>query len=301
MSQKNILHMLTPLKHVSPFDVNMGLDAGYDAVVPYEEVELSEVGDLVQDAIFSRPPKWGVSTGIFIGGDDAVLALEMIDKAKAALVPPFGANIFADPAGSFTTAAAMVACVEKVLKDKKGRSLDGLQIAVFGATGVVGYCAAVIAALEGAKVTMVGYSGLARVEERARQINERFGVMVDIADGSTRDKNTAAVHEAEVVFAAAKAGVRVLDASQLAEAPKLLAAADVNAVPPSGIEGIDVFDNGKLIGATQALGVGALAIGNVKYQTESGLFRRMIEADKPQVLDFRDAFELARTLVPASS
>ena len=32
MADKNILHMLTPLKHMSPFDVNMALDAGYDAV-----------------------------------------------------------------------------------------------------------------------------------------------------------------------------------------------------------------------------------------------------------------------------
>ena len=30
-----ILHMLTPLRHMSPFDVNMALDAGFDAVVPY--------------------------------------------------------------------------------------------------------------------------------------------------------------------------------------------------------------------------------------------------------------------------
>ncbi|HET7409068.1 MAG TPA: NAD(P)-dependent methylenetetrahydromethanopterin dehydrogenase, partial [Paracoccaceae bacterium] len=136
MSQKNILHMLTPHKHVSPFDANMALDAGFDAVVPYENVGLGEVADLVQDAIFSRPPKWGVSTGIFFGGDDAVLALDMIDAAKKALVPPFGANIFADPAGSFTTAAAMVACVEKLLKEKKDRSLQGASIAIFGATGV---------------------------------------------------------------------------------------------------------------------------------------------------------------------
>ena len=35
MADKNILHMVTPLKHMSPFDVNMALDAGYDAVLPY--------------------------------------------------------------------------------------------------------------------------------------------------------------------------------------------------------------------------------------------------------------------------
>ena len=29
---KNILHMLTPLAHMSPFDVNMAADAGFDVV-----------------------------------------------------------------------------------------------------------------------------------------------------------------------------------------------------------------------------------------------------------------------------
>ena len=115
MTDKHILHMLTPLKHMSPFDVNMALDAGYDAAIAYTNVTLEEVGGLVQDAIFSRPPKTGVRTGMFIGGKNAILALDMLAAAKKALVPPFGISFFADPAGSFTTAAAMVACVEKTL------------------------------------------------------------------------------------------------------------------------------------------------------------------------------------------
>jgi methylene-tetrahydromethanopterin dehydrogenase len=44
------------------------------------------------------------------------------------------------------------------------------------------------------------------------------------------------------------------------------------------------------------LGIGALAIGNIKYQTEAGLFRRMVESDKAVCFDFRDAFALAREL-----
>ena len=66
-------------------------------------------------------------TGIFIGGKNAVLALAMLEAAKEALVPPFQLSVFADPAGSFTTGAAMVACVERVLKEKKQRDLKGLQ------------------------------------------------------------------------------------------------------------------------------------------------------------------------------
>src|SRR5215813_5322905 len=124
LADKNILHMVTPLKHMSPFDVNMALDAGYDAVVTYTNVTLEEVASLVQDAIFSRPPKTGAKTGMFFGGKNAVLALDMLAAAKKALVPPFAISFFADPAGSFTTAAALVACVAKVLRDKRQRSLE---------------------------------------------------------------------------------------------------------------------------------------------------------------------------------
>src|SRR3954464_2677415 len=183
MADKNILHMVTPLKHMSPFDVNMALDAGYDAVVPYTNVTPDEITGLVQDAIFSRPPKVGAHTAMFIAGKNATAALDMLDRAKKALVPPFGVSFFADPAGSFTTAAAMVACVEKVLKEKRKRDLKGLKVAVFGATGVVGFSAAVIAALEGAEVTLVGYDGIKRVGDAAEEIKKRFEVDVKAADG----------------------------------------------------------------------------------------------------------------------
>src|SRR5215211_7891133 len=128
MTDKNILHMVTPLKHMSPFDVNMALDAGYDAVVPYTNVTIEEVTGLVQDAIFSRSPKIGARTAMFFAGKNAILALDMLAAAKKALVPPFAISLFADPAGSFTTAAAMVACAEKVLRDKKQRTLKGLKV-----------------------------------------------------------------------------------------------------------------------------------------------------------------------------
>jgi len=45
------------------------------------------------------------------------------------------------------------------------------------------------------------------------------------------------------------------------------------------------------------VGIGALAIGDVKYKTESGLFKEMIEAEKPVYLDFRSAYRLAQDLI----
>jgi methylene-tetrahydromethanopterin dehydrogenase len=297
MEYRHILHMLSPLRHVSPFDANMAVDAGFDVLVPYTDVELGEVGDLVQDAIFSRGPTGAKATGAFIGGKDAELALDILDAARRAMVPPFEMSVLADPAGSFTTAAAMVAKVEKLLKQRHGGGLSGRKVAVFGGTGVVGFASAIIAAGEGARVVLVGYDGEARVKRLAESAKKRFSIEVGYADGSTDAAKLKVIADAEVVFAAGKAGVQVLGKAELAKAPALKVAADVNAVPPPGIEGIGLQDDGKAITGTQALGIGPLAIGNVKYKVQAGLLRRMIESDKALYLDFRDAFVLARQLV----
>jgi methylene-tetrahydromethanopterin dehydrogenase len=296
VAEKNILHMVTPTKHLSPFDVNMALDAGYDAVLTYTNVTVDEVAGLVQDAIFSRPPKVGARTGMFFGGKNATLALDMLAKAKKALVPPFGMSFLADPAGSFTTAAAMVACVEKILKDKKKRDLKGLKVAIFGGTGVVGYASGVIAALEGSDVTLVGYDGIERVSESAKEIKARFNVDVRPADGSDEVKKSAILADAEAAWCAGRAGVQILSKAQLAAAKHLLIVADVNAVPPAGAEGLDMQANGVEFTPNGALGLGPLAIGNIKYKTEFGLFQKMIAAQKPVQFDFREAFALAREL-----
>ena len=71
MALPRILHMITPLKHMSPFDVNMALDAGYDDAIPYTNVTIDDVYGLVQDAIFSRSPDGIKRTGMFIAGRSA--------------------------------------------------------------------------------------------------------------------------------------------------------------------------------------------------------------------------------------
>ncbi|HKZ96623.1 MAG TPA: NAD(P)-dependent methylenetetrahydromethanopterin dehydrogenase [Hyphomicrobiaceae bacterium] len=291
-----ILHMLSPQKHMSPFDVNMAADAGYKVIVPYINVTLDEVTPLVQDAIFSRPPDYGVRTGVFIGGKDAILALDMMEAARKAMVPPFQLSVFADPAGSFTTAAAMVACVERVLKFKFGRSWKGTRVAVFGATGVVGFASSVIAALEGAQVQLVAHRGVDRVIKAAAVSKERFGVDLEPVNGETDEQKRKIIENAEVIFAAAAAGVRVITAEHKALAKNLLVVADVNAVPPPGVDGMELFMDGAPLPGCQALGIGPLAIGDIKYKTESSLFKDMIAAKEPLALDFRHAFTLARAL-----
>jgi methylene-tetrahydromethanopterin dehydrogenase len=290
---RSILHMLTPLKHMSPFDVNMAADAGFDVIVPYTDVTLDETRPLVQDTMFSRAPQDGVRTGIFIGGKSAELALDMLDEARNAFVPPFQVHVFADPAGSFTTGAALVAVVARTLREKTGRTLAGCRVAIFGGTGVVAYCAAVLVASQGGQAILVGHDGRERVARIAASIKARFGVDVEAADGSSVESRRAVLRGAHVVLAAAPAGIRVLTAADLAEAGNLLVVADVNAVPPSGIEGAEVQAAGEPLAGGRVAAIGALTVGNVKYQTEAGLFQRMLKAQTPLVLDFRDAYELA--------
>src|SRR5262249_56715080 len=98
-------------------------------------------------------------TGMFIGGKRAIEALDMMKRAKAAMVPPFEISVFADPAGSFTTAAAMVACVKVALKEKFATELNGKRIAIFGGTRVVGLASRVIAAIDGGRAPLMGYDG----------------------------------------------------------------------------------------------------------------------------------------------
>ncbi len=200
---------------------------------------------LIQDAIFSGPPNYGVRTGFFMGGKDAILALDMIEAAKKAMVPPFECSVFADPAGSFTTAAAMVACVEKVLKRNSARPGKGTKVAVFGATGVVGFASSIISALEGAEVKLVAHRGIDRVIKNAKISKERFGVDLEPVPGETDEQKNEIIANADVIFAAAAAGVRVVSKEQMQSAKNLMVMADVNAVPPPGIEGMDLFMNGE--------------------------------------------------------
>lgn len=295
MEKPYILHMFTPEKNLSPFDVNMALDAGWTSAIPYLHVEAGEIQALVQDAIFSRSPGGLKRTGIFIGGRDAKMAVDMVRSAAKAMVPPFEVSVFADPSGAFTTAAAMVAVVEHELETKFHMDLKGKKVLALGGTGPVGQIAATLAAKAGAVVKIIGRQ-LEKAQTIATLCDTEFGDGQTQIEGDADANKAELIKDADIVFATAAAGIQVLSAELVAAAPQLKVAADVNAVPPSGIAGLDAHHRGNPIAGSQsgAVGVGALAIGNVKYKTQSALLKRMRETDKPIYLSFDDAFELAR-------
>ena len=302
MEKPYILHMLTTAKNLSPFDVNMAMDAGWISAVPYINVEPNEVQALVQDAIFSRSAKNLKRTAIFIGGRDTKQAMDMLKTAKQSMVPPFEVSVFADPSGAFTTAAGMMAAVERELAVKFNTTLAGKTMLALGGTGPVGQAAAVIAAKAGANVRIIGRQ-LEKAQQIADMCNNDFGQgNISILAGADADKGEY-IKTADIVVATGAAGIELLSAELVASAPQLKVAADVNAVPPAGIAGVDAFQNGTPIAGSNsgAVGIGALAIGNIKYHAQNRLLKQMIETDKPIYLHFEHAFDVARVYVKSAS
>jgi methylene-tetrahydromethanopterin dehydrogenase len=192
----------------------------------------------------------------------------------------------------------MVACVEAALQRHHGAALNGQQVLVLGGTGPVGRIAAVLAAQSGATVRIASHSGLAAAQKAAADTGGRFGVALQGVSGADRAELRAALASASVVLACAAAGVQVVSAEDLAFATALKVAADVNAVAPEGIAGVGVMDDAKpLAGVAGAVGIGALAVGNVKYQTQHRLLVSMVQAEKAVVLGFAEAFAAARAFL----
>ncbi|MEM9384706.1 MAG: NAD(P)-dependent methylenetetrahydromethanopterin dehydrogenase [Pseudomonadota bacterium] len=296
MAIPRILHMLVPGDNVSPFDVNMAVDAGFEVIVPYTGIGTDRVVAMVQDAIFSRPPKRFRETGIFIGGWDVNEAAEMLSQTRGAMVPPFEVSVFADPNGAYSTAAAMIAMAEAELITRDGRGFEDRKTVIFGG-GPVGMCAAVLVAQENGK-PMLARLTPAKPEREAAATGffERYGVNIPWVSAQSDDGKRSALESAEVVIAAAKAGIRIITDDMLQDAKQMKVAVDVNAVPPSGIEGIGPRDADVAL-AGGAVGIGALAVGDIKYKVQSDLLKYMQQAEQAVVLDFPDAFRRARELL----
>ncbi len=296
MAQK-ILYILNPADNISPFDVTIAADAGFDQVLPFTNVQSDNVTSMVQDAVFARPPKRFNDTGFFIGGRDVHLAADMFRNAKKAMVGAFEVGVFADPNGAYTTSASILALVQKTLEDNHQSGLKGRKVAILG-TGPVGLCTAVLAAKEGAETRLCK---LTADDEKniAMRFCERYQVEVDWVSALTNVEKAAALKGVDVVICVAKAGIRVLEMRDLDPDSSFLVVADTNAVPPSGVEGVGMQDSNTEVeyeGGTFR-SIGPLAIGNIKYKTEIGLFKHMQESEKAAFIDFPEAYEYARKLV----
>ena len=299
MQKVSILHLITTAKNVSPFDVNMAYDAGFDKIMPYTNVSLGDVVALTQDAMFSRSPSGIKREALFFGGRDIHVALEMQKAAVLSMFTPFEMSTMTDPSGAFTTAAAMIAKIDTLLR-QSNESLTQQTIALFGASGTVGTTAALIAAARGAQVHLVAHKNVTQTQAYVDLLLEKYGFKLQVVDGINDAAKILALNSADIAICAAVAGMRVLETSHFAKSKSLKIIADVNAVAPSGAAGVDVMSNGGLISDTKIAAIGALMIGQLKYKTQQKLLQNMLASDVPVHLDFNNAFEVARDILSAN-
>jgi shikimate 5-dehydrogenase len=220
--------------------------------------------------IFTRGGKNLKNSAIFIGGSN-VPASDLVGEAvKKAFFGPVRVSVMLDPNGSNTTAAAIV---RKVLTDY---DVSGKNVVILG-SGPVGQRSALYLLKEGAaKVTMTSRS-LDRSKAITDQMKEDYDV--DVMPGETRSdeavKNLLA--DAQVAIAAGPAGVCVIPESALADNQSLEVIADVNAVPPLGVAGIEVMDNGEEKNGIKHYG--AIAIGGLKMKVHRGAVASLFESN----------------------
>ena len=298
-SVPSLLFFLDTDRRASPFDICMAYDAGFSAVIPYENVTLEDAKKIVQDAMFSRGPKGAKSTCFFIGGKSKEKAEEVLETVKNTMFPPFICPIIIDPGGAYTTAAAMVAKVENALSTHKLGSLGDKTCAIFG-TGPVGRVVAVLLARLGCDVIIASTNpkrsdGEEYIENVARSLFKRHGTSVQGVYAPRWEDRIQVLKKADVIFCAVAPGIRVIEADMLKELKLMKVMVDINAVPPLGIEGMKLEDDMREI-APGIFGIGPLTIGKLKHKLEIEILR---EARKngEGIYDYNSALQLARKLL----
>lgn len=294
-----LLFYLDTDEKASPFDICMAYDAGYNAVIPYENVTPEDAKRLVQDAVFSRGPKAVKHTCFFIGGKNIERAEEVFEAIKDAMFPPFKTSIIVDPGGAYTTAAAMVAKVEDAVASHKLGELKGKTCAVLG-TGAVGQIAAVLLAKLGCNVIIASINpgrtdGRAYAENISKTLASKYGVKVQGVFAPSSAEKLEILKKADIILCAGTRGTRILEKDLLKEVKHIKVVVDVNAIPPFGVEGIELKDDMREI-MPGIFGIGALTVGDLKHKLEKEILREARSNGK-EVYNYNLALEIARKIL----
>jgi methylenetetrahydrofolate/methylenetetrahydromethanopterin dehydrogenase (NADP+) len=285
---RKLLLQLDSSRLPSVFDQVVAYDAGADAIMSYGGVTEGDVRDLIHGCIFTRGPKDLHNTAVWIGGTNMSAGEQLLAMAQDALFAPFSISIMLDSNGSNTTAVAAVVKIEETLGD-----LDGKQILILAGTGPVGQRAAGLLAKDGARVTIT--SRKPEQGEKARQfISARFNVQVEVDTLNDPAKLPELLEGVEVLLNSGPAGVQMVPQSAWANVETLRIAVDLNAVPPLGVEGIDVNDAGEERNGVIAFG--AFGIGNFKTKLHKACVARLFTRND-LVLDAEAIAEIAREVV----
>ena len=283
---RRLLLQLDTSPHPSVFDRVVAFDGGAEEVMSYGGVTEDAVRDLVHGCIFTRGPKELHNTAIFIGGTDMAAGERLLAAVKKAFFGPMRVSVMLDSNGSNTTAVAAVAKIQKA-----AGSLQGSRAVITAGSGPVGVRAAGLLARAGAEVTIT--TRRAVTGAIAASIAERFGGRVHevtMADASGAAK---VLEGTELLLNAGSAGVCLVPKQAWEGRQGLRVAADINAVPPLGVEGVDVMDNGADRGGVTTFG--ALGIGGLKMKLHKACIARLFEKND-LVLDVEAIAELANAL-----
>lgn len=294
---KKVFIFLDTDKHASPFDILTTIDVFPEAqILKYENVTTEDAEKIVYDTMFPRGPEGAKHTKIFINGRDFKRVNEILEKIKKSMFPPFELSIIIDPRGAYSTAAAVVAKSLELSLIKGFGKLEGRSVAVLAGTGPVGQTAARLYASEKANV-IVTSRDLQRASEVAAKINEEaLSESVRGFQAQTPEETGKAVADAEIILSAGAAGTQLLPLNTLKEyGRKCKIVADINAIPPLGVEGLKSTAEGEEV-LPNVFGLGALAIGKLKIKVEAELIKRAAEEPKG-IFDYKVAYEIAKKRV----
>jgi hypothetical protein len=283
---KKLLIQFDSSPHPSVFDRVVALDAGADEVMSYGGVTQDAVRDLVHGAIFTRGPKDLHHTAIFIGGADMAAGESLLDAVRAAFFGPLRVSVMLDSNGSNTTAVAAVAKLQQA-----AGTLQGRRAVITAGTGPVGLRAAGLLAQAGADVAVT--SRRPQEGKAAGKIKQRFGGTVREATLGDGSQAAAVLEGAELLLNAGVAGVCLVPRGAWARRAGLRVAVDLNAVPPLGVEGIEVNDDG--LDRDGVAAFGALAVGKLKMKIHKAAVARLFERND-LVLDAETIAAMAREL-----
>lgn len=285
---RRLLLQLDADRQASAFDRIVALDAGAEDVLSYGAVAESDVQGLVHGAIFTRGPKDLKSSALFIGGSQIDAAETLLAAARKAFFGPFRVSILFDPNGCNTTAAAATVKLVKAA----GGDVSGRTALVLAGTGPVGARAAGLLLRLGASVRITSRNA-EHGAAVAAQIGARFKGRVECSPVRNPAEARDLVAASELVLAAGPTGVCLAGRDAWAGRAGLRAVADVNAVPPAGIEGVEAPDDGALRDGVACFG--ALGIGGLKMKTHKAAVARLFERND-QVLDAEEIYDIAAAL-----
>src|SRR5256714_2979881 len=235
---RKLLLQLDSSRLPSVFDGVVAYDGGADEVMSYGGIVEADVRDLVHGCIFTRGPKDLKNTAGFIGGSDMAAGERLLAAAQQAFFGSFRVSLMLDSNGSNTTA---VAAVEKMVR--AAGEVRGQRVVIVAGTGPVGIRAAGLFARAGAEVIIT--SRKPEAGERARDlVVKRFGGTVRAITMPDATEAMRACERAELLLNAGPAGVMLVPKRGWANRPGLQVVADVNAVAPLGVEGVELMADG---------------------------------------------------------